>query len=101
MVPWHYPKYALARSLLSQSVDKTETGRTFSSLALVSVLVPIFSKPLFAFIYDQSLQTFAGLFMVVTGLFIVSAMTIMIVLKFLLRSGSDKSDSVELSRLNE
>ena len=39
--------------------------------------------------------------MVVTGLVIVSAMTIMIVLKFLLRSGSDMSDSVELSRLNE
>ena len=85
MIPWHYPKYALARSILSDSVDKTEIGKIFSSLSLVSILVPIFSNPLYAFIYDQSLTTFPGSFMMFTGLVIVLAMIMMIILKYLMR----------------
>ena len=85
LIPWHYPKYALARSILSDSVDKTEIGKIFSSLSLVSILVPIFSNPLYAFIYDQSLTTFPGSFMMFTGLVIVLAMIMMIILKYLMR----------------
>ena len=85
LIPWHYPKYALARSILSDSVDKTEIGKIFSSLSLVSILVPIFSNPLYAFIYDQSLTTFPGSFMMFTGLVIVLAMIMMIILKHLMR----------------
>lgn len=85
LIPWHYPKYALARSILSESVDKTEIGKIFSSLSLVSILVPIFSNPLYAFIYDQSLTTFPGSFMMFTGLVIVLAMIMMIILKHLMR----------------
>ena len=70
----------MARSLLSQSVESDEVGRIFSSLSLASLLVPFFSKPLFAFLYDFSLETFPGSWMLLTGLIIWSAMIIMIVL---------------------
>ena len=86
LIPAHYPKYALARSMLTQSVEKTEVGRIFSSLSLASLLVPFASKPLFAFLYDLSLETFPGSWMLLTGLIIWSAMLIMIVLKYLMRS---------------
>ena len=99
MIPWHYPKYALARSVLSQSVDKTEIGKIFSSLSLASILVPIFSNPLYAFIYDQSLETFAGSFMMFTGLIIGLAMIIMIILKHLMRTYQSNSNvSIAMAR---
>merc|ERR1719397_548274 len=101
LIPWHYAKYALARSLLSQSVEKGEVGRMFSSLSLASILVPLFSNPLFAFVYDQSLETFAGSFMVLTGLIIVTAMMIMISVKYLLSSDQSDSDSLQLSEINK
>ena len=96
MIPAHYPKYALARSLLSQSVEKAEVGRIFSSLSLASLLVPLFSKPLFAFLYDLSLPVFPGAWMLLTGLIIWAAMLIMIVLKYLLRS--HVSSAIELQK---
>ena len=81
---------------MSQSVEKTEVGRIFSSLSLASLLVPFFSKPLFAFLYDLSLQTFPGSWMVLTGLVIWSAMIINIVLKYLIRPRL--SSSIELQK---
>ena len=79
---FRYPKYPLARSLLSQSVESSEVGRIFSSLSFISSLVHFFSHPLYALIYDASLETFPGAFMVFTGLLIFVAMIIMILIKF-------------------
>merc|ERR1719195_1046953 len=76
LIPFQYPKYALARSLLSQSVDQTEVGRIFSCLALLSALVQFVSGPMYAVIYNQTLDTFPGTFMLTTSLIIFVAMVI-------------------------
>ena len=107
LIPFHYPKYALARSLLSQTVDKNEVGKIFSSLSLLrylifflfsifddiliiiqSALVPFISHPMFGYIYDSSLTSFTGAFMLVTSLIIFIAMTLMIIIKYLMSKGT-------------
>ena len=95
-IPFHYPKYPLARSLLSQSVESDEVGRIFSSLSFISCLVHFFSHPLYALIYDSSLETFPGAFMLFTGLIIFLALLIMVLVKFLFR----RSDQRTISRLS-
>ena len=71
---------------MSQSVESSEVGRIFSSLSFISSLVHFFSHPLYALIYDASLETFPGAFMVFTGLIIFVAMFIMIIIKFFFRN---------------
>merc|ERR1719336_512072 len=85
LIPFQFPKYALARSLLSQSVEKSEVGRIFSCLALISALVKFVSGPMYAIIYDQTLASFPGTFMMVTSLIIFMAMAIMMIVKCLIR----------------
>jgi len=89
-IPFHYPKYPLARSLLSQSVDSSEVGRIFSSLSFISCLVHFISHPLYALIYDSSIENFPGAFMLFTGLIIFVAMFIMILIKFLFKSDQNE-----------
>ena len=64
-------------------MDSDEVGRIFSSLSFISSLVHFFSHPLYAIIYDASIETFPGAFMVFTGLIIFVAMFIMILIKFI------------------
>ena len=84
-IPFHYPKYPLARSLLSQSVDSSEVGRIFSSLSFISCFIHFISHPLYAIIYDSSIESYPGAFILFTGLIIYVAMFIMILIKFLLK----------------
>ena len=69
----------------SQSVEKSEVGRIFSCLALISALVKFVSGPMYAIIYDQTLASFPGTFMMVTSLIIFMAMAIMMIVKCLIR----------------
>merc|ERR550517_1547278 len=90
-ITFHYPKYPLSSSLLSQSVDSSEVGRIFSALSFISCFVHFFSHPLYALIYDSSIENFPGAFMLFTGLIIFVAMFIMVLIKFL-----PKSDQMEI-----
>jgi len=81
LIPFHYPKYAVARSLMSQAVDKNEVGRVFSCLSLLSALVPFFVQPMFAFIYQATLDNFTGAFMIFTSLLIAIALVLYIFVK--------------------
>ena len=71
----------------SQSVDQTEVGRIFSCLALVSALVQFVSGPMYAVIYNQTLDTFPGTFMLTTSLIIFVAMVITVLVKCLMAKG--------------
>ena len=82
---------------MSQSVESSEVGRIFSSLSFISSLVHFVSHPLYALIYDASLETFPGAFMVFTGLIIFVAMFIMIIIKFFFRNRYRKRYPVDSS----
>ena len=96
LMTFHYPKYALARSLLSQTVDKKEVGRVFSCLALISALVPFFSHPLYGSIYDATLETFPGAFMFVTFGLISLAAVSMFMSKVLFKKVNVKDEEMEV-----
>ena len=70
-------------------------GRIFSSLSFISCLVHFFSHPLYALIYDSSLETFPGAFMVFTGLIIFLALAIMVLVKFLFRRSDSQTTKTE------
>ena len=59
-------------------MDKSEVGRVFSSLSLVSALVPLVSGPLYSLVYNATLGHFAGTFMLVTSSLILAATAIMV-----------------------
>ena len=68
-------------------MDQTEVGRIFSCLALVSALVQFVSGPMYAVIYNQTLDTFPGTFMLTTSLIIFVAMVITVLVKRLMSKG--------------
>ena len=51
-------KYGLVRSLLSKCVEKHETGKMFSALAIFAALMPIAGGPAFRQLYNSTLDTF-------------------------------------------
>ena len=62
-------------------MDKSEVGRVFSSLSLVSALSPFLARPLYSLVYNATLDTFPGAFLVFTGAIILAAMAIMSLVK--------------------
>ena len=76
------------RSMLSKCVTKAELGKIFSLLASLEALVPMFSAPIFTFIYTNSLETWSGaVFLVQSGIFLVSALGFLSVYLTLGKSG--------------
>ena len=71
-------------------MDQTEVGRIFSCLALVSALVQFVSGPMYAVIYNQTLDTFPGTFMLTTSLIIFVAMVITVLVKCIMSKGQLK-----------
>jgi len=93
LITFHYPKYALARSLLSQTVGKQEVGRIYSSLAFISAIVPLFSHLIYGHIYDNTVSTFPGAFLIFTSCLVAVAAILMILNKKLLfNSGGQDTD---------
>ena len=78
--------------IFSQCVDKTEVGRIFSSLSLLSALVPFMSGPLFAAVYDTSLSHFSGMFMIVTCIIIILALLLMLVVRHIMKGRNVERD---------
>ena len=51
-------KYGVIRSLLSKCVNKDETGKMFSALAVIAAIVPIIAHPAVRLLYNKTLDTF-------------------------------------------
>jgi len=99
LIAFHHSKYALARSLLSQTVAKDEVGRIYSSLAFISAVVPFFSHPLYGLIYHNTIDTFPGAFMLFTSVIIAITAVLMIFNRVL--SKKSKLESVESESLED
>ena len=69
-----FVKFGLVRSLLSKCVDRDETGKIFSSLAIFTCLAPMLANVVFRQVYNLTLATFPGAEMVMAaGILIISA----------------------------
>ena len=51
-------KYGVVRSLASKSVNKNETGKIISALALIASIVPMISFPAMQTFYNNTLEVF-------------------------------------------
>eukprot|EP00092_Neocalanus_flemingeri_P036288 GFUD01039510.1.p1 GENE.GFUD01039510.1~~GFUD01039510.1.p1 ORF type:complete len:539 (-),score=81.11 GFUD01039510.1:778-2394(-) len=56
-----------SRSNLSKLMDSTEMGKAFSVLGILQALLPVVSKPAFAFLYKMTIETFPAAFKLLTG----------------------------------
>ena len=72
-------------------MDSSEVGRVFSSLSLVSALSPFLARPLYSLVYNATLDTFPGAFLVFTGAIILGAMSIMLMVKRIINSNDVNS----------
>ena len=73
-------KYGLVRSLLSKCVEKNETGKVFSTLAILSSVLPLVGIPVYCQFYNCTLNTFPPAEILLTSsiLFITSIVNFMI-----------------------
>ena len=101
LITFHYPKYALARSLLSQTVGQQEIGRIYSSLAFISAIVPLFSHLIYGHIYDNTLSTFPGAFLIFTSCLIAIAATLMIFNNMLLSNSTSNDTDLSMKHTVE
>lgn len=63
---------AMYRSILSNVVPPSDIGKIFSSAAFFETVMPLFSGPLYTYIYSQTITTYPGAFNVVsTGVFFI------------------------------
>ncbi len=66
----------IIRSQCTKSVDEDETGRVFAVVALGQCLVPLVAYPTFGLIYQATLSTFPGAYLlVVSGLLVIAFFT--------------------------
>ena len=56
-----------SRSNMSKLMDKNEIGKAFTFLAIFSNLLPIATRPFFAFLYKDTLDTFPGAYKILAG----------------------------------
>merc|ERR1719278_1557397 len=82
---------SVIRSLLSKVVVKSELGKIFSMVASLEAAVPLFAAPIFAFVYNHTLDSFPGaVFLVQASLFVLSCF-IFIYIYFVLSNPANAS----------
>lgn len=63
----------IIRSQCTKSVEKEETGRIFAVVAFGQALVPLVSNPLFGLLYQATLDTFPGAYLIVVDVLLFMA----------------------------
>ena len=74
--------FTTTRSAMSKLLDPTEIGKAFSVLGVLESCLTLVAKPLYGFMYQASLDIFAGLWMIVSVGFLIIALIIAIILHF-------------------
>ncbi|KAI5635114.1 major facilitator superfamily domain-containing protein [Phthorimaea operculella] len=68
------------RSLGTKVVEPEEVGKMCSVIGLVEAITPIIYTPMYAIVYEKTIETFAGMFYVVGGSMTIPAFFIFIIL---------------------
>jgi len=92
-----------SRSNLSKLMDSTEIGKAFSVLGIIQALLPVATKPAFAFLYKMTLETCPATYKVLTGSLYCIVLGLLVYTHFGLKrmdARIAKSDPEELKELN-
>merc|ERR1719320_795947 len=83
--------FTTTRSAMSKLIDPTEIGKAFTVLGVLESCLALVAKPLYGFMYQASLDIFAGLWMIVSVGFLVIALVIAIILHFGMKNSEQKA----------
>ena len=86
--------FTTTRSAMSKLIDPTEIGKAFTVLGVLESCLALVAKPLYGFMYQASLDIFAGLWMIVSVGFLVIALVIAIILHFGMKNSEQKAEKI-------
>jgi hypothetical protein len=93
--------FTTTRSAMSKLMDPTEIGKAFSVLGVLEACLALVAKPLYGFMYQASLDIFAGLWMLVSVDFLLIALLIAIILHLGMKRYQKSSDKANEMTLDE
>ena len=71
-----------SRSNMSKLMESNEIGKAFTFLAIFQGITPIATKPLFAFLYKNTLEIFPGAYKILSGTLYIGVLLIIIFAHF-------------------
>ena len=82
--------FTTTRSAMSKLLHPTEIGKAFSVLGVLQSCLALVAKPLYGFMYQASLDTFAGLWIIVSVGLLIIALILVIILHFGMKRSEEK-----------
>jgi len=82
--------FTTTRSAMSKLMDPTEIGKAFAVLGVLESCLALVAQPLYGFMYQASLDIFAGLWMVVSVGWLLIALIIAISLHFGMKNSEQR-----------
>ena len=79
------------RSNMSKLMESQEIGKAFSFLAVFQEVLPVATKPFFAFLYKHTLESFPGAFKILIGSLYIIVLVIIVLTHFGLRRLEEKN----------
>ena len=70
------------RSNMSKLMESQEIGKAFSFLAVFQEVLPVATKPFFAFLYKHTLESFPGAFKILIGSLYIIVLVIIVLTHF-------------------
>ena len=82
-----------SRSNMSKLLETNEIGKAFTFLAICQGIFPIATKPFFAFLYKNTLETFPGAYKILSGSLYIGLLVLIITTHFGLKRMDEKPNS--------
>lgn len=89
-----------SRSNMSKLMESNEIGKAFTFLAIFQGIIPIATKPFFAFLYKNTLETFPGAYKILSGSLYLGILLIIVLTHFGLKR-LEKPNSPAVNKENE
>ena len=86
--------FTTTRSAMSKMMDPTEIGKAFSVLGVLESCLALVAKPFYGLLYQASLDTFAGMWILVSNAILLIALIIAVILHFGMKR-SQQEDSIQ------
>ena len=87
-----------SRSNMSKLMESNEIGKAFTFLAIFQGITPIATKPLFALLYKNTLETFPGAYKILSGSLYIGVLLIIILTHFGLKRSEEKHNSTAVKK---
>ena len=80
------------KSVMSKLIEPTEVGKAFAVFGVLQSCLALIAKPFYGFMYQASLDIFAGLWLIVSSGFLFISLAITIILHFGMKNSEQKTE---------